>query len=86
MQRIAVAEGVLVQRNLVDHKYQQKSKVLYAKKIFSENISCAYVLNVEASNSVFWKTNNTEFDEIVMTFIDQMGHLLIKSLAVRNRR
>ena len=36
LQRIDVAEVVLVQRNLVDHKYQQKSKVLYAKKIFSE--------------------------------------------------
>ena len=56
------------------------------KKSFLKNISCAYVLNVEASNSAFWKTNNTEFDEIIMTFIDQMGHLLIKSLAVRNRR
>ena len=31
LQRIDVAEVVLVQRNLVDHKYQQKSKVLYAK-------------------------------------------------------
>ena len=55
-------------------------------KSFLKNMSCAYVLNVETSNSVFWKTNNTEFDEIIMTFIDQMGHLLIKWLAVRNRR
>ena len=31
----------------------------------------AYLLNVEASNLVFLKTYNTEFDEIIITFMDQ---------------
>ena len=44
---------VLVQSNLVDTQYQQKSEVLYA---FTPNKSYAYLLNVEPSNSVFLKT------------------------------
>ena len=54
-----VLEVVLVQCNLEDNQYQQKSKVLYT---FTPNKSCAYLLNVDASNLVFLKTCNTEFD------------------------
>ena len=46
---------VLVQCNLVDNQYQQKSKVLYT---FTPNESDAYLLNVESSNIVFLKTYN----------------------------
>ena len=31
------------------------------------------MLNAEPSNSVFSKTYNTEFDEIIITFTDQNG-------------
>ena len=40
----------LVQCNLVDNQYQQKSKVLYT---FNSNKSYVYLLNVEPSNLVF---------------------------------
>ena len=42
-------------------------------KSFMQNKSCAQVLNVEASNLVFSKSSNTEFEEVIMTFTDQMG-------------
>ena len=41
---LEVVEVVLVQCNLVDNQYQQKSEVLY---IFMSNKSYAYLLNVE---------------------------------------
>ena len=56
---LEVAEVFLVQCNLVDNNYQQKSEVLYA---FTLNKSYAYLLNVEPSNLVFLKTYKTEFD------------------------
>ena len=67
---LEVVEVVLVQCNLVDNQYQQKSEVLYT---FTPNKSYAYLLNVEPSNLVFLKTYNTEFDEIIITFTDQNG-------------
>ena len=36
----------------------------------------AYLLNVEPSNLVILKTYNTEFDEIIITFMDQNGRPL----------
>ena len=68
-----VVEEVLVQCNLIDNQYQQKSEVLYT---FIPSKSYAYWLNVEASNLVFLKTYNTEFDEIIITFTDQNGRAL----------
>ena len=44
-----------------------------SNKSFMQNKSCAQVLNVEASNLVFSKSNNTEFEEVIMTFTDQIG-------------
>ena len=70
---LEVVEVVLVQCNLVDNQYQQKSAVLYT---FTHNKSCAYLLNVEPSNPLFLKTYNTEFDEIIITFTDQNGRPL----------
>ena len=43
---------------------------------FTPNKSYAYLLNVEPSNLVFLKTYNTEFDEILITFADQIGRPL----------
>ena len=70
---LEVVKVGLVQCNLVDNQYQQKSEVLYS---FTPNKSYAYLLNVELSNLVFLKTYSTEFDEIIMTFTDQNGRLL----------
>ena len=64
---------VLVQCNLVDNRYQQKSEVLYT---FTPSKSYGYLLNVEPSNLMFLKTYNTEFDEIIIIFTDQNGRPL----------
>ena len=63
----------LVQLNLVDNQYQQKSEVLYN---FMPGKSYVYLLNVKPSNLVFLKTYNTEFDDIVITFTDENSKLL----------
>ena len=63
---------VLVQCNLVDNQYQQKSEVLYT---FTPNKSYAYLVNVEPSNLVFLKPYNTDFVDNIVTFVDQNGGL-----------
>ena len=50
---LEVVEVVLVQCNLVDNQYQQKSEVLYTSTPIK---SYACLLNVEPSNFVFLKT------------------------------
>ena len=56
-----LVEVILVQWNLVDDQYQQKSEVLHT---FMPNKSDALLLNVEPSNFVFSEAYNTEFKEI----------------------
>ena len=68
-----MVELVLVQCNLIDNQYQQKSEVLYT---FTPNKSYTYLLNTEPINLVLLKTYNIEFDEIVITFTNQNGKLL----------
>ena len=68
-----MVEVVLVECNLVDNPYQQKSEVLYT---FTPNKSYEYLLNVEPSNLLFLKTFNTEFDDIKIIFNDQNGRPL----------
>ena len=63
-------EAILVQCNLVDNQYQQRSAVL---STFTPNNSYAYLLNTEPSNLLFLITQNTEFDEIILTFTYQNG-------------
>ena len=66
MLSLKVVEVVLVQCNLVDGQYQQKSEVLHT---FTPNL-----LNVEPINVVFLKTYST--DEIIITFTNQNGRPL----------
>ena len=73
MANLEAAKVVLVQCNLVDNQYQQKSEVLYT---FTPSRSFAYLLHVEPSNLVFLKTYKTGFDEIFITFTDQNGRPL----------
>ena len=69
-----LVELFLVQCNLVDNQYQQKSEVLYN---FTPNKSYAYFLNVEPSNLLFsWKRMITEFDKVIIIFTDQNGRPL----------
>ena len=63
-----VDEVVLVQCNSIDGQYQRKSEVLYTS---TPSKSYAYLLNVEPNNLVFFKTYNTKFDGIIITFTDQ---------------
>ena len=63
-----VVEVVLVQCNLADNLYQQKSELSY---IFTLNKSYAYLLNVEPNNLVFLKTYNT--DDITNDFYSWSG-------------
>ena len=60
---LEVVEIVLVQCNLADNWYQQKSEVSCT---FTPNKSYVYLLNL-----VFLKTYNTDFDEMIITFTDQ---------------
>ena len=64
----------VVKFNLKDNRYQQKSEALY---FFTPNKSYAYLLNFDASNLMFLKTYNTEFDEIIITFTDQKVYLTL---------
>ena len=70
---LEVVEALLVQFNLEDNQYQQKSEVLYT---FMPSKSYAYLLNVEPSILEFLITLNTEFGEIIITFADQNGRPL----------
>ena len=67
MPSLEVVKVFLVQYNLVDNQYQRKSEVLYT---FTPNKSYADLLHVESSNLVFLKTYNTDFDEIIITFMN----------------
>ena len=62
-----LVEVTLVQCDLADNQYQQKSEVLYT---FTPNKFFAYLLNVESSNFVFLKIYTIEFDETIITFTD----------------
>ena len=66
-EKVPSLEVVLIQCNLADNQYQQKSEVL---RILTPNKSYAYLLNVKPSNLVLLKTYNTQFDEVMTTFAD----------------
>ena len=65
-----MVQMVLVQCNLVDNQYQQKSELL---DCFTPNL-----LNVEPRNLVFLETYDAEIDEIIITCTDQTGRPLEK--------
>ena len=62
-----------MQCNLVDNQNQQKSEVFYT---FMPNKSYAYLWNEHLTNLVFLITYNAEYDDIIITFIDQNDRLL----------
>ena len=68
MSRLEVVDVVLVQCDLVDNQYQQKSEALCT---FTLNKSFTYLLNLEPSNLLFLKTYNSLFDKTFITFTEQ---------------
>ena len=72
---LEVVEVVLVQCNLIHNHYQENPEVLYT---FTPNKSYAYLLNIEPSNLMFFKTYSTEFDDINIIFMGQNGSLLVR--------
>ena len=63
-----MVEVVPAQCNWLDFQYRRKSEVLY---IFIPNKSHAYLLNVEPSYLAFLKSNNADFDHIIITCTDK---------------
>ena len=65
---LEVVELVLVHFNLVNNDYQQDSRILYT---FVGNKTFDSLLEISATNHVFLKTFNSEFQEIKIWFTDQ---------------
>ena len=60
---LEITEVVLVHCNMVNNDYQQDSRVLYT---FVPNKSFGSLLDISASNHIFLKTFNSEYDEIII--------------------
>ena len=65
---LEVVELVLVHRNLVKNDYQQDSRILYT---FVPNKTFGSLLEISPTNHVFFKTFNSEFQEIKIWFTGQ---------------
>ena len=63
-----ITEVVLVHCNIVNNDYQQDSRVLYG---FVPNKPFVSLLEISPKNLIFWKTFNSEFQEIKVWFTDQ---------------
>ena len=68
MPHLEITEVLLVHCNMVNNDYQQYSRVLYT---FVPNKSLGSLLDISPSNHIFLKTFNSEYDEIIVRFIDQ---------------
>ena len=75
---LEVVELVLVHCNLVNNDYQEDSRILH---IFVSNKTFGSLLEISATNHVFLKTSNSEFQEIKIWFTDQKS----KPLEVEDR-
>ena len=65
---LEIVELVLVHCNLVNNDYQQDSRILYT---FVPNKIFGSLLDISATNQVFLKTFNSEFQEVKIWFTDQ---------------
>ena len=65
---LEITEVVLVHYDIVNNDYQQDSRVLYT---FVPNKPFASLLEISPTNHVFFKTFNSEYDEIKLWFTDQ---------------
>ena len=65
---LEITEVVLVHCNMVNNEYQQDSRVYI---LFIPNKSFGSLLDISASNHIFLKFFNSEYDEIIVWFTDQ---------------
>ena len=63
-----ITEVVQVHCNIVINDYEQDSRVLYT---FVPNKPFGSLLEISATNHIFLKTFNSEYDEIKVWFTDQ---------------
>ena len=68
MPHLEITELVLVHYDIVNNDYQQDSRVLYT---FVPNKPFGSLLEISATNHIFLKTLNSEYDEIKVWFTDQ---------------
>ena len=68
VRHIEITEVLLVHCNIVNNDYQQKSRVLSK---FAPNRPLGSLLEISATNHIFFKTFNSEYDEIMVWFSDQ---------------
>ena len=68
MTDLEITEVVLVHCNIVNNDYQQDSRVLYT---FVPNKPFGSLLEISPTNHIFLKIFNSEYNEIIVWFIDQ---------------
>ena len=68
MPHLEITEIVLVHCNIVNNDYQQDSRVLYT---FVPNKPFGSLLEISPANHIFLKTFNSEYNEIIVWFMDQ---------------
>ena len=66
--QLEITEVVLVHWNIVNNDYQQDSRELYT---FVPNKPFGSLLRISATNHIFLKTFNSEYNEIKVWFTDQ---------------
>ena len=70
---LEITEVVLVHCNVVNNDYQQDSRVLYT---FVPNKPFGSLLEISRTNHIFLKTFNSEYNEIIIWFTDQISKAL----------
>ena len=65
---LEITEVALIHCNIVNNYYQHDSRVLYT---FVLNKSFGGLLEISATNRIFLKTFNSDYDEIKVWFTDQ---------------
>ena len=70
---LEITEVVLIHCNIVNNDYQQDSRVLYT---FAPNKWFRSLLEMSPTNHIFFKTFNSEYDEIIVWFTDQNSEAL----------
>ena len=65
---LEITEVVLVHCNIADNNYQQDSRILYT---FVPNKPFGSLLETSPTNHTFLKTFDSEYNEIIVWFMDQ---------------
>ena len=66
---LEITEVVLVHCNIINNDYQQDSRVLYT---FVPNQPFGSSLEIFPTNHIFFKTFNSEYDQIIVWFTDRL--------------